>query len=532
MIDLQREQPGVVALEGRGLSKRYGATQALSDVSIRLEVGHLTALAGGNGAGKSTLVRLLTGVEKPDDGDFLRDGEPIKLQSRHDATSAGIFCVYQDQPVVDTFPVYRQMYLGYESQFRRRGMISDRLMRSACSDLLKELSLTSISAGDRMGSLSPAARELVALAGVVAESRLLQVPNPVILLDEPTSALSAEEMKFFVDFISSLKANSAMMFVSHRITEVLDWADEVYVLRDSRNADHMTRAEASDARVHEAMGGRAETIAPSEDHSISSDTSAVTQSKPAKTARPLAGRPVLSVAELKLRQHLPVFDFEVRAGEIVGLAGVEGSGKEELLRLCAGLGSDDGSESASIDVDGSPRAGRLRELLGAGVVYLSGDRQRDGVFGRLSIAENMAVSRRVAAMDKSVLIRRSEDRARARDLVQRLAVKAASVNAPLQSLSGGNQQKVLLGRCLELSPRVMLLDNVTRGVDIGAKETIYQLLQSLADQGVAIVLASDDLAELASVADRVLVLKGGQLVREFDNRERDVPPLAVLAAMV
>jgi ribose transport system ATP-binding protein len=512
---------GVVALEGRGLSRRYGATEALRDVSIQLKIGHLTALAGGNGAGKSTLVRLLTGVEKPDEGEFLRDGKPIRLHSRHDATQAGIFCVYQDQPVVETFPVYRQMFLGYENHFRRRGTISDRLMRIACRELFAELGLTSISANDGMGRLSPAARELVALAGVVAESRLLRVPNPVILLDEPTSALSAEEMTFFVDFIKSLKANSAMMFVSHRITEVLDWADEVYVLRDGRFADHMTREQASNQRVHEAMGGRDDSAAVALE---------MTPHTPATKARGAAT--LLSVTGLELRRYAPAFDFTVDKGEIVGLAGVEGSGKEELLRLCAGLSSDKGANSAGLSVNGTPRRRRLREMLDARVVYLSGDRQRDGVFGRLSIAENMAISRRVASTGKSVLIRRSQDQARARALVHRLAVKTASVNAPLQSLSGGNQQKVLLGRCLELDPQVMLLDNVTRGVDIGAKEAIYALLRSLAEQGVAVVLASDDLAELANVADRVVVLKGGQLVDEFDKSKRDISPQSLLAAIV
>jgi ABC-type sugar transport system ATPase subunit len=250
-------------------------------------------------------------------------------------------------------------------------------------------------------------------------------------------------------------------------------------------------------------------------------------------ARAINAKEALCINGAKLGGRVTGFDFRVHEGELVGVAGVEGSGKEELLRLCAGLGSDDGSNSDVIKVNGSPIRKRLRSLLEGGVVYLSGDRQRDGVFGRLSIAENMAVSRRaMAPLPDTAIIRRAHERGRAKALVQRLGVKAASVDAPLQSLSGGNQQKVLLGRCLELNPRVMLLDNVTRGVDIGAKETIYKLLQSLSEQGVAVVLASDDLAELTTVADRLVVLKGGAVTGEFDNVDRSVSPLNLLAAII
>ena len=509
---------GPPALEASGLSKRYGATQALRDVSIILRRGHVTALAGGNGAGKSTLIRLLTGVEHADEGEILRDGAPVSLASPHRATQAGIFCVYQDQPFAGNLRVLEQVFLGYENRFQTGGFVSRSKMRQACSDLLADLNLHAIGPNQFMASLSPASRAVVALASVIGVSRLLEVSHPVILLDEPTSALSAEELEFLIDFIQSLKARSALMFVSHRVSEVLDWSDDVYVLRDATNADYMTRESASDARVHRAMGGHPEKANTPKEHftvpvRAPGDASAFTASK------------------VRLHPLAPAFDFNVRPGEIVGLAGVEGSGKEELLRLCAGLKSDVGLHSG-ITVNGGRHSGRLRDLLGSGVVYLSGERQRDGIFGRLTIAENIAVSRRVASSEKALIIRRGEEEDRAKDVVAKLSVKTSSVNAPLSSLSGGNQQKVLLGRCLELAPRVMLLDNVTRGVDIGAKDTIYEVLRSLAADGVAVVLASDDLEELTAVADRIIVLKGGGISSEFDNSSRGVEQVDVLAAMV
>jgi ribose transport system ATP-binding protein len=517
------------ALEGRELSKRYGATQALQDVSIRLERGQITALAGENGAGKSTLIRLLTGVERADHGVLLRDNVPIRLHTRHDATAAGIFCVYQDQPSVSGFEVYRQTYLGYENHFRRRGLISDSLMRRACSNLLEDLGLSSISPTQRMGTLSPGVREVVALAGVIAVSQVLKVKHPVILLDEPTSALSIEELDFLKSFIELLKSRSAMLFVSHRVTEVLEWADAVCVLRDGRNADFMTRemASADRDRVYRAMGG----VHPQgrDGKKGPADSEAVTAAIPVESS----GSPDrFSLAGVRLHAHAFSFDFRVRAREIVGLAGVEGSGKEEVLRFCAGLSVDGALDCATVHLDGRPHRRRLADLLRAGVVYLSGERQREGVFGRLSIAENMAVSRRIASGRQGLFIRRWDERARAERLVSTLSIKVSDVSAPLQSLSGGNQQKVLLGRCLELKPRVMLLDNVTRGVDIGTKASIYVLFRSLAENGVSLILASDDLDELVSVAGRIIVFKGGQLVREFDNSNGDVDPLQILTTMV
>ena len=462
-----------VALEGRGLSKRYGATRALEDISIRLRRGHVTTLAGGNGAGKSTLIRLLTGVEHPDKGDILRDGSPVRLTSRMEATKAGVFCVFQDQPFVSTFPVYRQVYLGYEDHFRRRGFISDQSMHRSCQQLFEELGLQRISSSQLMGKLSTAAREVVAIASVSAASRVLDVEHPVILLDEPTSALSVEELDFLQRFIESLRQRSALLFVSHRLTEVMNWSDEMYVLRDGRNVDHMTRETLTRDRVHRAMSARdddagvdaaeVDAVAQSRIPGDASDQNSVQQSR-------------FSVTGLHLRKGDPGYDFQVRAGEVVGLAGIEGSGKEEFLRACAGVAAPQ-ALPANVRVDGREIRG-LRDLLRTGVVYVSGDRQGEGLLPSLSIVENFSVAKRVVSGRSGLFVRRSVERARAQKLVSTLAVKAADVDAPIQTLSGGNQQKVLLGRCLELAPRVLLLDNVTRGVDVGAKENIYSLLLS------------------------------------------------------
>lgn len=525
MTDLVAER-APVALEARGMSKYYGATHALESVSIQLRRGHVTALAGGNGAGKSTLIRLLTGVESADKGELLRDGSSISLSSPSEATDAGIFCVYQDQPFVGGFEVYRQMYLGHERHFQRHGVISDSRMRHACTELLEELELSSIAPTHRMKMLSPAARELVALAGVIGVSRILEVEHPVILLDEPTSALSAEELDFLTDFLKSLKSRAALLFVSHRVTEVVGWSDAIYILRDGRNADFMTRETASAERVHHALGGDV----AKELQEVSSQTGSE-HLAPSTRAVDHAST-ALAASGVRLRPQAPVFDFDVRAGEIVGLAGVEGSGKEKLLRLLAGIKADDGSEYTSIEVEGERHNGRLRELLSAGVVYLSGERQRDGIFARLSITENTAISRRIVSEDKALFIREGDEQESAERMVSKLSVKTSSVGVPIQTLSGGNQQKVLIGRCLLLQPRVMLLDNVTRGVDIGAKETIYGVLSSLAAEGVGIVLSSDDLDELTGVSDRVIVFKLGQVVREFGGDHKSIDQAEILAAMV
>jgi ABC-type sugar transport system ATPase subunit len=522
---LGESQRRPVALEGFGLSKRYGASQALEDVSIRLEQGQVTALAGGNGAGKSTLVRLLTGVEQPDEGRIVRSGSELRMNHHGDATRAGIFAVYQDQRFVPRLDVSRQMYLGYEQFFRRRGVISDRRMRQSCAALLEELGLTSIAPSTPMEALSVAARELVALATVLAVSALLEIEHPVVVLDEPTSALSVEEIDFLREFIRSLKARSALLFVSHRVSEVLDWADSVYVLRDGREAGLISGDSSSRDRLYEAMGG-----APARRPGTAADAESTATTPLADAQGP--AKEALSVGRVQLGAHAEAFDFAVAAGEIVGLAGLEGSGKEELLRLCAGLSQGPHVSQESVAVDGKPHSGRLRDLLDDRVVYLSGERQRDGVFGRLSVAENMAMSRRVVADHTTRLIRGGQEASRAREFVSSLAVRTSGIRAPMASLSGGNQQKVLIARCLQLNPRVMLLDNLTRGVDVGAKASIYELLRSLAADGVAIVMASDDLEELTTLADRILIFRDGRVAEELDNRGTKLSQADVLAVMV
>lgn len=516
-----------VALRAVGLSKRYGATQALADVSLDLQSGSVSALTGENGAGKSTLIRLLTGVEHPDQGTLHRNGQELRLHSRHDATNAGIFCVYQDQAYVPQFKVYEQMFLGFEHHFGRAGLVSRSRMRDTGVHVLEELGLTSIHAQAEMATLSPGARTSVALATVIATAQLLQVEHPVILLDEPTSALTVEELQFLIRFFDSLKSRSALMFVSHRVNEVLQWADQLHVLRDGRNAGTMTRETATPERMHAAMGGRHPRNAD-----VSGDASRTDPTRTIPTAELPAGRTAYSIKDVTVRPHAPDSHLSVRPGQIVGLAGVEGSGKEQFLRLCAGLPVKDGQAADQVTVGDRPVRRRQRDLLDAGVVYLSGDRQYDGVFSRLSITENMAVSRRVVAGARGLVLNHRAERSRAQKTVEALSVKAATVDAPMTALSGGNQQKVLLGRCLLLEPDVMLLDNVTRGVDVGAKSQIYRLFESLTDQGMSLVLASDDLDELVAIADRVVVFKAGAAIEEFVNERRDLNPLTVLAAMV
>lgn len=509
------------AMEGRRLSRRYGATQALEDVTIRLQRGQVTAIAGENGAGKSTLIRILTGIERPDEGHILREGRDVRFANRREATTAGIFCVYQDQPFVPHFQAYRQVFLGHESAFRSGGLVRDDRMRAACERLLEEFGLRHLDAKASMGELSPAAREVIALLAVVAASRTLGIDHPVILLDEPTSALSAEELVVLRAFIENLRERSAIAFVSHRIGEVLEWADTIVVLRDGRIADEMVRDTASVDRIREAMGGRRD-----RPPSVASGVSRPGRA-PVDHAR---GAPRFAIGQVTLRPGTPSISFDVQPGEIVGVAGVEGSGKDELLRACAGLPDSMGPSVVSVDGIAVSRA--QRPLLEHGVAYLSGDRQKEGVLPRLSIAENLALSRRVVGRSILSLVSWPDEQARAERVRRELGVRAASMDAPLASLSGGNQQKVLLGRVLEIEPRLLLLDNVTRGVDVGTRENIYDLFIRLASTGASLVLASDDLEELVAVSDRILVMRDGAVVHVFDNTSAGLEPADILARMV
>lgn len=474
--------PMAPALEFVGVTKRFGAVEALRDVSLAADAGRVHALLGENGAGKSTLLKVLSGAHPPTAGCLRLGGAERRFRSPADAIAAGVAVIYQELHLAPDLTVAENVYLGQLPA--RCGWVDRRRLLSRSREQLARLR-ADIDPAARVASLSIAQRQMVEIAKALARGAR------VIAFDEPTSSLSARESQTLFNVIRELRAaGAAILYVSHRLEEVFQLCDHASVLRDGRLVAHFpSLAGVGQADFVRAMVGRE-----------ISDVYAY-------TPRPV-GPPRLELQNLigpGLRE--PV-NLAVAAGEIVGLFGLVGAGRTELLRLIVGLAR---RAAGAVRVDARPIfVHSPRDALAAGLALCPEDRKREGVIPQFSVLENLNLSARRLSARAGWLNRRWEARFAA-DQMRRLSVRARSPLQPLGQLSGGNQQKVVLGRGLVGDVRALLLDEPTRGVDVGARSEIYAILHRLAASGVAILLASSELPEILGLCDRVVVMREGRV---------------------
>jgi erythritol transport system ATP-binding protein len=458
-------------LEARGIGKTFPGTQALESVDFAIYPGKVHALVGENGAGKSTLVKILAGIETPTTGTLLGSGQPIRLESTRDADRFGIGVIHQELNLLPNLSVAENIFVGHE--LRRYGVLVDRAaQRCVTRELMARLDHP-IPPDTLVGSLPLGRQQLVEIAKALARR------VRILMMDEPTSALSAAEVEVLFRVVRELTAAGvAVVYISHRMQELLRLADDVTVLRDGRVVGRAAAGEIDAGWIVERMTGR-----PAEAH-------------PRENAAGSDNPSVLRAGEI-----------ELRAGEIVGLYGLMGAGRTELLEGLIGLRLSqnpvwlDGARIDRLDT-----AGRIRR----GLAMVSEDRQRSGLVATLPLGANitLAALRRLARA--GYLSARTEDRAAAAQIAD-LGIRAAGPRVPITALSGGNQQKAVIARCLLTSPKVLLMDQPTRGIDVGAKEEIYRLMRRLATQGMAILFATSEIAEVRAVADRILVLTRGRI---------------------
>jgi erythritol transport system ATP-binding protein len=486
------EHVAEVILEARDITKRYPGNVALDGVTFRAYRGQVNVLIGENGAGKSTLMRILAGAEKADEGALILDGTQIVLHTPRDAAANGIAIVYQELLALTNLKISENIFAGRE--LCRAALFVDRAAQDERSAAALLRLRKAMDVATETGRLSLGCRQVVEIA------RALDQGSRILILDEPTSALSASEAESLFAVIADLKrAGVTIIYISHRLHELLHLGDRFTVLRSGRVVGEATRADATRAWIVERMSGRTEGA---------NDASAVTS--PARLA-------VLTVSGLNLPSSLgdeaaqaPVHDvsFSVGEGEILGVYGLLGAGRTELVEALAGLRP---IVSGAVAIRGrNIRTGSVREALKAGLILMPEDRQRDGLFPELSIRENM-----VMAAKSDLILSRGEETNRVRKLASELHIAAKDVELPVTTLSGGNQQKVLLARCLMCSPSVLLMDEPTRGVDVGAKAEIYVILRELAAKGLSIVFTSSEIEETQALAARVLVLCQGRVSAEF-----------------
>lgn len=482
--------PTIITAEKIG--KQFGSTHALDDVTVSFTGGEVHGLIGENGAGKSTLMKILSGVERPSSGCIVLDGSAICFNSVVEAERAGVVMIHQELNLVDELSVTENLFLGREAT--RLRLIDRTEARRRAKEILERLQ-AAIDPRQRVGDLSLAQRQMVEIGKALArEAR-------VLIMDEPTAVLSRVETETLFRVIDQLRdGGAAVIYISHLLPEVLRVCDRVTVLRDGRRVaaiDGDAMKTAMEAKLAGLMVGRE-----------------MGKHFPERLPRRASGKgSVLRVEHLSSGQSVREVSFEVNAGEIVGFAGLVGSGRTEMGEAIAGLRARSGGV---VRVDGLElKAKTPREAVRAGVAYLPEDRKGSGLTLPMSVTANITL---VALRRYSgVLIDRRAERTAAKGQRDRLRIKADDLGAPVATLSGGNQQKVLLAKWLETRPRVLIVDEPTRGVDIGAREEIYQLLRELTGDGMACIMISSDLNEVLEMSDRIAVMRGGAIVAMLDG---------------
>lgn len=471
------------------IRKTFGAIRALKGVTISAWAGEVHALMGENGAGKSTLMKILSGAYMPDTGgEVLIDGKAMPLGRPEVSKAQGIAVIYQELSLAPNLTVAENVFLGSEPS--TRGVIDRRRMREATAPILKQLGVT-FGPGTLVAGLSLGERQLVEIA------RALSTSARIIVMDEPTTSLSERETERLFEVIARMKAEGiAIIYISHRMEEIYRLADRCSVLRDGAYIGTLSRDELSAEKLVAMMVGRDLSSFYKKEHN------------PMQTSRDV----VLRVEGMSDGRLIKGCSFEVHRGEVLGISGLIGSGRTELARLIYGADAATAGTVWLDDREVTPRSPRA--ALSAGIVYLTEDRAALGLFLDMTIADNINMC--VLESDAKVAGIRDFRRAAARaaKALKSLAIKAPHARINAGGLSGGNQQKVLMARLLELNPRVIILDEPTRGVDVGAKSEIYRLIDELAGNGMAVIMISSELPEIIGVADRVLVMREGSIAGE------------------
>ncbi|MFC7407048.1 sugar ABC transporter ATP-binding protein [Georgenia alba] len=475
-------------LRMRGVSKSFAGTRVLSDVDVDLDRGEIHALVGENGAGKSTLMKILGGVHAPDDGLIELDGEPVAFGSPGQAIAAGVAMIHQELSTVPEMTVAENLALGNEPA--RAGFLLDRRrLRSEAERKLAPIG-GGIDPDARMRTLSVGRQQMVEIA------RAIDQQARILILDEPTASLSDTEAQRLFEVLEGMRASGmGLFYISHRLDEVWRLADRVTVLRDGAHVSTTARGELEQGDVVARMIGRQVDALYVREH-----------------RRP--GQPVLEVRDLVGRNGIGPVSFDVRAGEVVSLVGLIGAGRTEIARTLYGA---DTRLSGSVTIEGRPaRIGAPGDAIALGVGMVPESRKEQALFSWMGVRDNITVASLRQHARFGVLDPRRVDEA-ARHFVDSLRIRARSPRQEVRTLSGGNQQKVVLARWLANDPRVLILDEPTRGVDVGAKHEIYRIINEQAERGTAVLIVSSDLPEALGISDRLLVVRDGRVVKELDG---------------
>ncbi|WP_395023075.1 sugar ABC transporter ATP-binding protein [Dongia sp.] len=488
-------------LEVSGVSKSFGPVKVLKEVSFDVRAGEVHALLGENGAGKSTLIKIVAGVQLADEGEVRLEGKPVRFSSPREAAQHGIATVYQELLLFPDLTVAENIYLGHAPK-TKWGTLDWNAMRAGARALLDSLDSPDLDVDTTVGKLSVANRQRVEIAKALSQNAKL------VIMDEPTAALADADARRLMEVVKRLRDRGVgIIYVSHRLPEIFALADRVTVLRDGSYVGTKPIGEVTEGDLVSMMVGRAI------DHLF-----------PKVDTTP--GETILEVKNLCYRNVVNDISFSLRAGEIVGIAGLVGSGRTETALTIFGITP---ATSGEILIDGKPvTIGSPDDARRLKIAYVPEDRGSQGLIRPQTVRENvsLAILDRIA---KAFVVDRPREGSLARQAIERFGIRTRGPEQRVKQLSGGNQQKVVLAKWVATEPRVLIMDEPTRGIDVGAKAEIHALMSRLAGQGLAVLMISSELPEVLGMSDRVLVMRGGRIVGQFDRK--DATPDAVGAAM-
>lgn len=468
------------------VTKTFPGVRALSNVSLSLYPGRVTALVGENGAGKSTVVKILTGIYQPDEGEILVEGTAMSLQTPQSAESAGVTAIHQETVLFDELSVAENIFLGHAPR-GRFGLIDTGAMNKQAGEILAGIG-AAIDPKTKLKDLGTANKHLVAI------SRALSIDARVVIMDEPTAALSHTEIEELYELVEGLKAQGkAILFISHKFDEIFRIADDYTVFRDGEMVGEGALADVTEAELVKLMVGRdVSQIFPERQRDI--------------------GETVLTVTDYQHPTEFADIGFELRRGEILGFYGLVGAGRSEFMQALFGITHPSSGKAA---IEGNPITIRSpADAVASGIVYVPEDRGRQGAIADMPIFQNITLPS-LHRTSRQGFLRLAEEFKLAREYTERLNLRAASLDTDVGNLSGGNQQKVVIAKWLATQPKVIILDEPTKGIDIGSKAAVHEFMAELAAQGLAVIMISSEIPEIMGMSDRVIVMREGRIAKEL-----------------
>ncbi|AQM61045.1 sugar ABC transporter ATP-binding protein [Clostridium baratii] len=488
-------------LKMEGVSKSFPGVKALDNVNITAYGGEVTALMGENGAGKSTLMKILSGVYTKDEGKIYLQGEEANIHGIKSAEELGVTIIHQELSIINNLTVAQNIFLGNE-KVNKFGKINKKLMIERSKMFLEQIGCD-VDPNELAGNLNVGEKQMVEIAKALTKNAA------VIIMDEPTTALTEVETKSLFKVIENLKQKGlAIIYISHRMEEIFAICDRVEVLRDGKYAGNAKIADIDNDKLITMMVGRK-----------------IEDQFPYREVK--KGNIILDVKDLSSKAGVKNANFEVREGEILGIAGLMGSGRSELAKTIFGAYK---KTSGTVLINGKElNGGSIREAIKNGICYLSEDRKKEGCVLGQSVSDNMTISNLNSYENKLFKLDKKKEASDVNDYINKIRIKTPSPNQYIKNLSGGNQQKVILAKWLLTKPEVLIIDEPTRGIDVGAKKEIYELLNELKESGKAIIMISSDMPEVLGISDRILVMSEGKITGELSRDEATQEKIMKLA---